>query len=110
MHFIHKIQYFEEFMHKIALFFFLKLVLPGFRSIEIMIKIFNASCVNNVHASYRIVISIFFVLTCSLPLVFLVFFLVLFYLSYSLASCLGKLEPIGPPLLFLPPPLIVRGS
>ena len=84
MHFIHKIQYFEEFVHKIALFFFfLKLVLPGFRSIEIMIKIFNASCVNNVHASYRIVISIFFVLTCSLPLVFLVFFLVLFYLSYS---------------------------
>ena len=70
----------------------------------------HVSCVNNVHASYRNVISIFFMLTCSLPLVFLVSFLVLFYLSSSLASCLGKLEPIGPPLLFLPLPLIVRGS
>ena len=47
MHFIHKIQCFEEFQHKIALFFknlfFLEFrsIEPVFRSIEIAIKIFG---------------------------------------------------------------------
>ena len=51
MHFIHKILYFEEFLHKIALFF-KKLVFPGFQSIEsvsrpieIAIKIYAWLCV-----------------------------------------------------------------
>ena len=46
---------------------------------------------------------IFFVLTCSLPLILLVsFWLFSVCLVLSLASCLGKLEPIGPPLPLLP--------
>ena len=51
-------------------------------------------------------------LTCSLPLVFLVSVFCLFFVFplCSLASCLGRLELIGPPPLLLLLPLIVRGS
>ena len=40
------------------------------------------------HASYRIVISIFFVLTCSLPLFFFLFFFLCFFLVLFCVSCL----------------------
>ena len=74
----------------------------------------HASCVYIVHASFRLFFSFFYsnLVWCNLPLGFLCFLSLIFFLSIlskSLASWLGRLEPIRhppPPLLQL---LIVRG-
>ena len=71
----------------------------------ILIALEHASFAYTVHASYRIVISIFSMLTYSLPLFFpfCSFSLSFVFVLWSLASWLGRLEPIGPPPLLLPP-------
>ena len=91
----------------------LKPILWFWSKIELILTALeHASFVNNVHASYRIVISIFLCANMQFALSFsFLLSLSLLCLSFwSLASCLGRLELIGPPLLLLPPPLIVRGS
>ena len=77
----------------------------------------HASCVNTVHVSYRLLFSLyiyFFALTASDAVYLWVFFFSFFFCLFSvypiptLASWLGRLEPIGHPLPFLLHPLIVR--
>ena len=74
----------------------------------------HASCVDIVHASYRLLCFFFSnCVWCSLPLGFsFVFALCLFsvYPFCSLALWLGRLEPIRHPFLLLLHLLIVRGS
>ena len=91
----------------------LKLILWFWSKIELILTTLeHASSVNDVHASYRIDISIFFCanLLSALSFSFLLFLSLLCLSFWSIASCLGRLELIGPPFLLLPPPLIVRGS
>ena len=91
----------------------LKPILWSWNKIEpILTALEHASCVNIVHALYRIVISILFCANLQSALgFFLLFFPSILCLSfYSIASCLGRLKLIGNPPLLVPQPLIVSGS
>ena len=72
----------------------------------------HASFDYTVHASYRLVFFVLFYANLQSALGFSCFLFWFFFvcLVLSLASCLGRLEPIGPPLLLLPSHLSVRGS